>query len=193
MVTDHQPVTGSIRPATFRFVSLLQGIGELEQAGVLHGETLVKLLCNRAACQLQLNKPLPALVDSQRAVRVSRCLPAGSSLKVQLRVVFHHGFMGLPSVLPSSTGGVAGCTAPRTLQSDLPHISPLAKKLLTCLAFCRWVLATPRLFPCTVLPDQAGVSSFAPVTCTLPRRQIYCLHVCIFDSNAVLPRLSLTA
>eukprot|EP00891_Asterochloris_glomerata_P007206 jgi/Astpho2/7206/fgenesh1_pg.00113_%23_41_t len=47
-----------------------KGIGELEEAGVLQGETLVKLLCNRAACQLQLSKPLPALVDSQRAVRL---------------------------------------------------------------------------------------------------------------------------
>lgn len=71
-----QHVTCSIRLAAF-----LQGIGELEEAGVLQGETLVKLLCNRAACQLQLSKPLPALVDSQRAVRVSRCLTARSTLE----------------------------------------------------------------------------------------------------------------
>ena len=71
-------MTYSTRPAIF-----LQGIGELEQAGVLQGETLVKLLCNRAACQLQLSKPLPALADSQRAVRVSCCLAAQSTLKGQ--------------------------------------------------------------------------------------------------------------
>ena len=77
IVLHSQHVTCSIRPATF-----LQGIGELEQAGVLQGETLVKLLCNRAACQLQLNKPLPALADSQRAVRVSRRLAAQSAPSV---------------------------------------------------------------------------------------------------------------
>ena len=80
-----QHVIGSIRPSTFCLGSFLQGIGELEQAGVLQGETLVKLLCNRAACQLQLSKPLPALGDSQRAVMVSCCLAARCTLKVQLQ------------------------------------------------------------------------------------------------------------
>lgn len=54
-----------------RAMQYVQALNVLHQAGILHGETYVRLLTNRAACLLALHQPLRALQDCHLAVQVS--------------------------------------------------------------------------------------------------------------------------